>query len=143
MALVSLTDNFKMEKIERTYQQTGFSQSFLLKDKEEIVKVAGSFKSEEYFLETITAFDKADGIRMLYVFNKQGNVDRNVVYLDAAYEEELVSLTGVYEAAVWFESEVFDMFGNTFKGHPCLKRLLTPEGFKGFPLLKTWKPEEV
>lgn len=142
MALVSLTDDFKMEKIERTYQQSGFNHSFLSKDKEEIAKVAAAFKAEGYFLETITAFDKGDGIKMLYVFNKHSQVHRTGVYFDAAYMEEVNSITGIYAAAIWFESEVYDMFGNTFKGHPCLKRLLTPEGFKGFPLLKTWKPEE-
>lgn len=142
MALVALVDNFSLTKIDISYEAKGFNHAYLLEKKEEIVDIAKAFKDEGYFLETITAFDKGDALRMVYLFNVHHKVHRTAVYFDLPYDAELQSITNVFPSANWFESEVYDMFGVTFKGHPDLKRLLTPEGMKGFPLLKSWKPEE-
>lgn len=46
------------------------------------------------------------------------------------------SVTSVFSAAGWFESEVWDMFGIFFKNHSNLKRILTDYGFNGYPLRK-------
>ncbi len=44
----------------------------------------------------------------------------------------------VWPTANWHEREVYDMFGIVFDGHPNLKRILTPEGFVGYPLRKDY-----
>lgn len=142
MALVTLVDNFRMEKLDVSYETKGFCHAYQLNDKSEMPKIAQAFKEEGYFLETITAYDKGDGLKMLYVFNTFQKVHRTVIYLDVAYNGETDTITSVFPSADWFESEVYDMFGIIFKGHPNLKRLLTPEGMMGFPLLKSWNPEE-
>lgn len=48
----------------------------------------------------------------------------------------VASVTGWWPSALWFERELWEMFGVVFTGHPDLRRLLTDYGFMGYPLRK-------
>jgi NADH-quinone oxidoreductase subunit C len=51
---------------------------------------------------------------------------------------ELESVTSIWPGANWFEREVYDMSGVTFRGHPDLRRILMYPEFQGHPLLKDY-----
>ncbi|KKZ63348.1 NADH-ubiquinone oxidoreductase 30.4 kDa subunit, mitochondrial [[Emmonsia] crescens] len=46
------------------------------------------------------------------------------------------SITCLYDGALWYEREVYDMFGVFFVDHPDLRRIMTDYGFDGHPLRK-------
>ena len=51
----------------------------------------------------------------------------------------LPSVTPVWPGAEYQEREAYDMFGFQFEGHPDLRRILTWDGFHGYPLRKDWQ----
>ena len=46
------------------------------------------------------------------------------------------SVVSVWKTANWHERECYDLLGINFSGHPDLRRILTPDGFKDYPLRK-------
>ena len=62
------------------------------------------------------------------------------IRVKASYAEtkSVPSAVPIWPAANWLEREVFDMFGIRFEGHPDLKRILLPDGWKGHPLRKDY-----
>lgn len=52
---------------------------------------------------------------------------------------EVSSITPIYRGAEFQEREVYDLYGVRFKKHPDLRRILTWEGFEGYPMRKDWK----
>ena len=48
----------------------------------------------------------------------------------------MLSVTGIWNSANWFEREAFDLYGIVFEGHTDLRRILTDYGFIGHPFRK-------
>jgi NADH-quinone oxidoreductase subunit C len=47
------------------------------------------------------------------------------------------TVSTLYPTANWHERETHDFYGIVFDGHPNPRPLMLPEGWEGFPLLKT------
>jgi NADH-quinone oxidoreductase subunit C len=76
-----------------------------------------------------------DVIWILYSFARNERVRVKAMFADG---EALATSTSLWPTANWLEREVFDMFGIKFEGHPDLKRILLPDGWKGHPLRKDY-----
>jgi NADH-quinone oxidoreductase subunit C len=93
--------------------------------------------------ERASAGQRLEVVLHLYSLNK-----RHRIRLKARVgDEELVgaeldSLCDVWSGANWFEREVYDMSGVTFRGHPDLRRILMYPEFVGHPLLKDYPAQK-
>ncbi len=77
-----------------------------------------------------------DGMQAIYFYNSVEAPSRVQVRVRVAPGEPLPTISRVYDAALWHEREVFDLFGIRFEGHPDLRRLLLPEDADFHPLAK-------
>ncbi len=76
-----------------------------------------------------------DVVWILYSFPRNERVRVKTQIADGA---SIPSSVDIWATANWLEREVFDMFGIKFDGHPDLKRILLPDGWKGHPLRKDY-----
>lgn len=76
--------------------------------------------------------------KVVYLLHNPVNFERVRLFLYAARDEKIPSVTCLWEGADWYEREVFDLFGVYFKGHPSLKRILMPDDWVGHPLQKDY-----
>jgi NADH-quinone oxidoreductase subunit C len=92
------------------------------------------------YLVDLTAVDwtnRAEGrFDVVYFMHRHRDEARLRLKVVVPEGAELPSVTGIWKTANWMEREVFDMFGLRFSGHPNLERILTWEGFSGYPLRK-------
>jgi NADH-quinone oxidoreductase subunit C len=76
-----------------------------------------------------------DVVWILYSFARNERIRIKTQIVDG---ESIASVVSLWTTANWLEREVFDMFGIKFDGHPDLKRILLPDGWKGHPLRKDY-----
>jgi NADH-quinone oxidoreductase subunit C len=76
-----------------------------------------------------------DLLWILYSYESNERIRVKTLIADG---QSIKSSVSIWPTANWLEREVYDMFGIQFDGHPDLKRILLPEGWKGFPLRKDY-----
>jgi NADH-quinone oxidoreductase subunit C len=76
-----------------------------------------------------------DLLWILYSFERNERMRVKILITDG---EAVPSVVSLWPTANWLEREVYDMFGIRFDGHPDLKRILLPDGWKGHPLRKDY-----
>ena len=114
----------------------------------ELGKVADFLKEEQRFdmLCDVTAVDRPgekERFELVYhLMSTRGWKRLRVKTSVTEKKPQVETMSGRWALANWFEREVFDMFGVTFKGHPNLKRLLLDRGFHGHPLRKDFDKED-
>ena len=122
---------------------TYLGQNYMEVDRSLIPNLLRRMRDEEQFdyCVDITAVHypkrekQFDVLWVLYSFERN---ERVRVKTQIAEVESLPSSVPIWTTTNWLEREVFDMFGIKFDGHPDLKRILLPEGWKGFPLRKDY-----
>jgi len=122
---------------------TYLGQNYLAVDRSLIPDILRLLRDEEQFdyCVDITAvhYPKRekpfDVVWILYSFPRNERVRVKTQIADGA---SLPSSVPIWPTANWLEREVYDMFGIRFDGHPDLKRILLPDGWKGHPLRKDY-----
>ncbi len=135
-------------KLKRTYGSgieplTYAGQNYMNADRLLIPELLQVLRNEEVFdyCVDITAVHypkrekQFDVVWVLYSFSRNERIRVKTQILEG---EAVPSSVAIWPAANWLEREVYDMFGIKFEGHPDLKRILLPEGWKGYPLRKDY-----
>jgi len=118
-------------------------QNYMLVDRSLIPEILQVLRNEErfdYCVDITAAHYPArekqfDVIWVLYSFARNERIRVKTQILDGA---TLPTSVPIWRGANWLEREVFDMFGIKFDGHPDMKRILLPDGWKGYPLRKDY-----
>ena len=107
-----------------------------------IVDVCRTLKDEWHYVRvsTITAVDwypMEPRFEVVYHLHSLDRKERLRLKCRLSGEApEIDTVAGVWEGANWYEREVFDLFGVTFRGHPDLRRIMMPDYWEGHPLRK-------
>ncbi len=105
---------------------------------DQVESVAKAARQADLFLESITAMDFTNGPQVIYHYNSFVTLSRVLVRIPVARGDSVPTISNVYDAALWYEREVFDLFGIRFDNHPDLRRILLPEDADFHPLLKDY-----
>jgi NADH-quinone oxidoreductase subunit C len=138
-----LVEKYKSQYGSGLDAQTYLGQNYFNVDRSLIPDILRLLRDEEQFdyCVDITAAHypkrekQFDVVWILYSFPRNQRVRVKTQIADGA---TLPSSVSIWPTANWLEREVYDMFGIQFEGHPDLKRILLPDGWKGFPLRKDY-----
>ncbi|HYL12737.1 MAG TPA: NADH-quinone oxidoreductase subunit C [Terriglobales bacterium] len=141
-------DSPMVAKLKRQYGSgieplTYLGQNYMAVDRSLLPELLQVLRDEEQFdyCVDITAVHypkrekQFDVVWILYSFPRNERIRVKTTIADG---ESIPSATSIWATTNWLEREVFDMFGIQFDGHPDLKRILLPDGWKGHPLRKDY-----
>lgn len=143
--LKKIQDKFSGMALEWMDSLNGSHALFVPADK--IDQVVQYLKEDEAlsfdYLMNLSAFDAKEYIEVTYHLHSYQHRHSFVLKIKAVrIGGEVNTLTGLYGTAIYQEREVYDHFGLKFKGHPDLRRILLPDDWIGYPLLKDYKEQE-
>jgi len=137
-----LEQTFPGCKVEET-----FDFPLLWVDKNNIIATADKLKySAETnfdFLFCETAVDMVNHFELVYHLSStkfHHNMVMKVVIEDMD-NSKIESVNYLWQAAEFFENEIFDMFGIRFINHPNLRRIMLGDEWPGFPLRKDYNDD--
>src|SRR5437762_3170585 len=83
--------------------------------------------------------DAADRFGVIYILTNTTSGEQVIVKTHVNEPDlTLPSAFPLWKGADWMEREVYDMYGIVFEGHPDLRRILMPDEFTAYPLLKDY-----
>jgi NADH-quinone oxidoreductase subunit C len=138
-----LVEKYKSQYGSGLDAQSYLGQNYFAVDRSLIPDILRLLRDEEQFdyCVDITAVHypqrekQFDVVWILYSFSRKERVRVKTQIADGA---SISSSVSIWATANWLEREVYDMFGIQFDGHPDLKRILLPDGWKGHPLRKDY-----
>lgn len=154
-----MTDKPTLKKYGFILKQSGFTVTPTESDanKNETIIIAASellealkmLKEKEScafdFLVSVLGTDKPAENAIEMVYHLYSTVSNETVIVKATLNRatpEIDSVVSLWITADWHEREVFDLLGVNFIGHPNLKRILLPDGWKGHPLRKDYVQDD-
>ena len=118
-----------------------FYSAFFLK--EHLIKLFNELKNNKSLsfnqLIDITAIDypsKEKRFELVYILLSMKKNKRVILKTQLEENDNIDSLTEIFQASNWYERECYDLFGIKFNNHPDLRRIMTDYNFEGFPLRK-------
>lgn len=123
--------------------KTYLGQNYMTVDRTLVYQVLQRMRDDEQFdyCVDITAVHypkrelQFDLVWILYSFARNERLRIKAMFADG---EGVPSAVPLWPTANWLERECYDMFGIRFEGHPDLRRILLPDGWKGHPLRKEY-----
>jgi NADH-quinone oxidoreductase subunit C len=92
-------------------------------------------------LTAVTAVDwwpRSPRFEVVYFLHSMSNNVRMRVIVRLKEDEAVESLCQIWRSANWYEREVIDLFGITFRNHPNPERIMMPADWEGHPLRKDY-----
>jgi NADH-quinone oxidoreductase subunit C len=121
-----------------------FGERTLIVDAARIVELCRFLKDSEKFvrLSGETCVDRHPAEPRFEIIYHLHSLERNLRVrlkcLVSGSDAVIDSVTSVWRGADWYEREIFDLFGVSFRNHPNLVRILMPLDWEGHPLRKDY-----
>ena len=106
-----------------------------------LIKVLTILKTKLHYKMFVDIFavdylDRKARFEVIYsLLNMRHNI-RALVKLQVDEYDEVPSVEKLFSAAIWYEREIWDMYGVIFTDNSDLRRILTDYGFEGHPQRK-------
>lgn len=135
--LAAALEGIPVRIVETDYQARGFHAVLYLETGSQIRRVAEILLDQEYFMGFVTACHTDPAIQVLYQFARYDMNHRIMVRTAVDENNEIPTISDIFQGADWHERETRDFFGVVFAGHPDLEPLLLHESDRDLkPLLK-------
>jgi NADH-quinone oxidoreductase subunit C len=123
--------------------RTYLGQNYFVADRSIVFEMLEVLREEEKFdyLVDVTAVhypERPKPFEVVWVLYSFPRNERIRVKTGIAERESAPSAVPLWPTANWLERECYDMFGINFEGHPDMRRILLPDGWKGHPLRKDY-----
>lgn len=111
--------------------------------KEQLKALLSDYKEQRGFtmfidLSAVDYLKPTVHTEVFYWLRNPITLERVRILVSIARDEPLPTVIDLWRGADWYERELFDLFGIQFIGHPDLKRILLPDGWKGHPLRRDY-----